>query len=266
MRTSGKLAMIGAVGGLLLAGSGAARALTIDGVTFTPGTTFAVGSFYQNAPSTPGASLTAVGRIDELNNSTAFCAGCELDFYARNFTQTGLVTNPNGSVSGAFSGGQVTFYVAPAGTFNPNAGSMAAAIASATSGTDFLDLTGHAHMSSVAGGTPTLAASVATSGNSVNAFEETQLDVAAGPGAANAAFNTNSINDGIGGFADLLLTSSTNNIFVPLNFALAGSSDVRGVAQGSTPAPEPAAAALLGTSLLGLAALRRRRRRKPSRP
>src|SRR5258706_9122261 len=94
MRTPLKLLATGAVTVLGLALGSAAHAVTIDGVSFNPGMVFAVTSFYQNAPTAVGQQLQAVGRIDEIGNNPNFCSGCELTFYAPNFTLASATVDP----------------------------------------------------------------------------------------------------------------------------------------------------------------------------
>src|SRR5579862_9286905 len=113
-------------------GAAPARAVTVDGVTFTPGDVFAVSNFFQNAPTGLGQQLQAIGQVTQMispisgtpNNTV--CSGCELNFVATGYTNT---TGPGATLG--FTGGTITLFVDPAGTFNQNAGfaAQSAAIA-----------------------------------------------------------------------------------------------------------------------------------------
>jgi hypothetical protein len=236
--------------------AGSAQAVTVGGVTFDQGSSLGVTSFYQNAPSGIGQSLTAVGRIDEINNNTGFCAGCELDFYARGFT---LNTVQSGNLG--FTGGVVTLFVNAAGTLNTGVGGgLATLVGQVSGGTDWLDLTGHAFVASAPSGNFTLAAVTQQVGGMASFLANALLDVSSGAGLANGFFNTNSFGDGLGGLGDLLLGSHTNpEIACPSGVDLCGSGDVRTIASTTPPSvPEPASIALIGTGLLALGFLRRR--------
>ena len=76
------------------------------------------------------------------------------------------------------------------------------------------------------------------------------LDVASGPGAANAAFDTNSLAGG----RDLSLASAFDSLPVNGGFALSGSLAIK-----RATVPEPSTIALLGLGLLAMGASSRRR-------
>jgi hypothetical protein len=280
MFTSLKKGLVGiaAVGALAL-GAGQAQAANIGGINVTPGAHFETGTVYENFVAAAGHTLGGYGSIDKINGNAAYCTGglgaCELTFQFGGFT----VTHFNAAQI-VFSGGWVNFYVqqtSDAGftAFNPFAsGSDAAAIASATDGDLWLTLAGHTTVAP----TGTFGVVPGTLFSTANAFGPFGsgsdagfggglLSVANAGGLADAVLDTNSIADAIGGFADMLLTSSFSPFVVPYttcNVAdatangttgcLAGSSDLRGLV-----VPEPGTLSVLGLGLLGLAAVRRRR-------
>src|SRR5260221_201501 len=189
--------------------------------------------------------------------SASFCSGCELNFVVTGYTNT---SGPGSTLN--FSGGTISFYVDTPGTFNQNAGQAnAAAIAS---GTSWLTLAGHPGSSG-----PTLSATFGGTGGAVSFLSGTGLlDALAScttvpkdgggtqticPGSANSYFaNLNTISDGMGGFADIEFSTTTNNINPPGGFAFNGSGQMQ------TVLPEPATLALLGSSLLAFGFVRRR--------
>ena len=76
------------------------------------------------------------------------------------------------------------------------------------------------------------------------------------PGSANSYFaNLNTISDGMGGFADLEFSTTTNNVNPPGGFAFNGSGQIQTV---PAQVPEPATLALLGSGLLAFGFVRRR--------
>jgi hypothetical protein len=195
----------------------------VNGVSFDIGPNLAVNSFYQNSPSALGQTLSAVGRIDEINNNVGFCSGCELDFVAQNFT----VSSISGGNLG-FTGGIITLYVNAPGALNTNAGSLAGIMAGVSGGAQWLNLAGHTFASG--SGNFTLTATASQVGSLTSIFGNALLDVGAGAGVANSFFNTNSFGDGLGGFADLALGSHTDPLIAcPTGVALCGSGDVRSV-------------------------------------
>src|SRR5260221_12588732 len=121
-------------GGLFIGAAAPAGAVAVNGVSFDIGANLGVNSFYQNSPTAIGQTLSAVGRLDEINNNVGFCSGCELDFVAQNFTVSSLSGGNLG-----FTGGNVTLYVNAPGALNTNAGSLAAIISGVSGGLQWLN-------------------------------------------------------------------------------------------------------------------------------
>jgi PEP-CTERM motif len=232
-----------------------AGAVTVDGVTFSPGDVFAVSNFFQNSPTGLGQQLQAIGQVTQIispisgtPNNTA-CSSCELNFVVNGYTNT---TGP-GSTLG-FTGGTITLFVDPTGTFNQNAG-FAAQAAAIAGGQAWLDLSGHTNQNGL-----TLTAQLMQNGQVTNAQGSGLLDALVGPGAADSFFtNLNTISDGHGGFADLEFSSTVNNLNPPGGFAFNGGAQIQTVPP--TRVPEPATMAILGSSLLAFGAIRRSRKR-----
>jgi PEP-CTERM motif len=245
------LGLAALVGGVMGAAAMPAGAVTVDGVTFTPGDMFAVSNFFQNSPSGAGQQLQAIGQVTQIispisgtpNNTV--CSGCELNFVVTGYTNT---TGP-GSTLG-FTGGTITLYVDATGTFNQNAGFAAQATAIA-GGQAFLDLSGHANQNGF-----TLTAQLIQNGQVTNGQGSGLLDALTGPGAADQYFtNLNDISDGHGGFADLEFSSTVNNINPPGGFSFNGGAQIQTIPN----VPEPATMAVLGSSLLAFGFIRRRK-------
>lgn len=245
------IAMAALLAGVIGASAAPARAVTVDGVTFTPGDVFAVSNFFQNAPTALGSTFEAIGQVTQIISpitgtpSTSFCSGCELNFVVTGYTNT---SGPGSSMS--FSGGTITFYVDTPGTFDQNGGQAnAAAIAS---GTPWLSLTGHAGSS----GSTLVAMTGGTGGGVSFMFASGLLDALPTGGSANMYFaNLNTISDGMGGFADIEFSTTVNNLNPPGGFAFNGSGQIQTV---PAQVPEPATLALLGSGLLAFGFMRRR--------
>lgn len=230
----------------------------------------------ETSVSAKGDTLTGYGQVGSINGNTSFCSGCDLTFtfqYTVSALGTSGGTNPNPQV--VFDGGTIQFYVSPAGTFNIFNPSTA------NSGTPWLTLTGH--MGSRTGfseGDGTLfsnvtGSSVANPANGSNGVG--YLDVTGGP--AGMYLNSNSVPDGIGGFADFLITSTfftagsqptscgaatTNLDFLcGLNYSIQGTATLNG--KSVTSVPEPGEIGLLGLGLGFLGFLIRRRRKDADR-
>jgi hypothetical protein len=278
-----------AVGALAMGlASGSAHAVNIGGVVLDAGTTFEVGSIFENIITGNGQELHGYGEISSIDgknafefDGTGFCqSGCELTYTFGGFTSTNVTAS-----TVDFTGGWINFYV----DFTPDftgTGDTATNEGLASDGTLWLTLAGEPQ------GLDMIV--IEGSGNNIGSGVETgtgagMLNVdltgtangnTAGAGAlANVAFDTDSFIDGDGDMADIVLNSDFGTatpqgdlagecalvdvgggVMVPggiLNpdlTCLVGSADIT-----ANVISEPGSLAALGLGLLGLGALRRRR-------
>jgi hypothetical protein len=222
-----------------------------------------------------GQTLQGYGYVTTVNGNTNYCATapCSLYYYFHDYT----VTYFDGH-NVEFSGGVVDLYYTDATSRNLLAFSSASNISYITSLTPWVQLTGHTFFDPTfnsglppanSGDTYTLNGNGNLTGASLTETGQGLVDVNPGFGLAEVQnfLNGNTIFDNINGFADIALTSSSNNLIrnpndtcsnppVPGEFCLQGTLNTRGQIAA---VPEPATLALLGASLLGLAIGRRRK-------
>ena len=247
------------------ASSGAALATTInvDGVHWDSASPFDLTiqtlNLRESSVSAVGDVLTGYGQIGSINGINSFCTGCDLTFTFA-YTVTGISANHV-----TFDDGSFQFYVSPAGSYsqaNPN---------SATLGTPWVTMAGHTAPSADPSfitvgqlyGTVNGTVSNPTSGSDGIGL----VDVLGGPAAA--YLNSNTISDGIGGFADFSLNSSF--LTKPASTCTSISPDSGSVCHfpiegngsliGATVGPEPAELGLMGLGLGFLGFLIQRRRK-----
>lgn len=233
----------------ILAGAATAAALTVaqaapvtvSGVTWDPSyaNDFAATSanMRQFINGTTG-ELTGFGVMTALNGDATFCSGgsCQLTLQFGGFMPTGGTTIPGIGQTITYNGGYVNVYVGPVRIANPF---------------DYDTLTWANTQTS------TLWLSFANNYNFLGSNINNSLlsglgflDVTGGLAAAN--FDTNSQDFG----SDLAFTASFSNKHTPGDIKdMSGTGNFKGA---SMAVPEPATIALLGISLLGFTASRRR--------
>lgn len=244
-------------------GSTLATPVNVNGVHWDSSSPFDLTIQSLNLRETPVANLgdvlTGYGQIGSINGINSFCTGCDLTF---TFSYT-LLSTAGGGSQAVFNNGSFQFYTQAAGSFdfgNP----------ASVGGTPWVTLTGHTAPG--AGFSDPNGQLYATIGGSISQPNSNSsgfgwLDATGGP--AWTFLNSNSVDDGIGGFADFNLSSSfsyqpantcpavTTNLDDICSYPIQGNGSLTG--RTAIPVPEPGAIGLLGLGLafLGLFAWRR---------
>ncbi|PTQ92500.1 putative secreted protein with PEP-CTERM sorting signal [Nitrosomonas nitrosa] len=225
-----------------------------------------------------GQSSLAYGVISTVNGSSNYCgaagdSSCSL-YYVANFT---------GSQN--FSSGYVEFTGATVDLYYSNQPQVnLLTFDNSPNNIDFIDdltpwvsFTGHAGLGDPASANAVLNAFGTFAGASLSFLGSGLLDVVGGSGLPGVAdfLNANTIADSLGGFADVAITSSANNLILNPNDISAGLTGSCGSAtpqsgdwcfqgtaniRGNTEIPEPSIIALLGIGLIGLTFASRRQR------
>lgn len=268
-----------------IVGSTPASAVIVGGIDFGAiGTTqnIETATLAETYVNGVGQQLQGYGVISTINGDSTYCAdntsNCSLYFYFYGYTVSSF-----GGGKVQFTGGTIDIYYSNAPQMNLMNQNSVANIAAITSLTKWTRLTGHSFADPVFGGvnaTQTLNGAGSLTGASLSQSGAGQVDsdLSGAFGLASVAnyLNGNSVGDLLGGYADIALTSSTNNFALnPFDEAgtladscatnptvgdwcLQGTLNTRGKTNFT---PEPAALSLVGLSLLAMGATARRRRK-----
>lgn len=267
-----KALLASAVGAACIAASGTASAVVVGGVDFG---IIGANPINQHLETTTLAEtyingnnqiLTGYGQVNTVNGDTTYTtvAGQRLYFTFTGYLSQNFTNNPPPAINTVdFTGGTISVYLG--NEFNLLNQSSAANLALIQALTPWATFTGHADVFG-----HTLSASGNLTGNTISFEGDGLLDITGGLPDVVSFLNANLIDDGAGGFADMVLTTSGNNrVLNPFDnttgcrtgtaqvgqWCIAGSADIR----GDTVIPEPSTIALTGLALVGLGALRRRR-------
>ena len=218
-----------------------ASPVTVAGVTWDPSYAndfVATSANMRQFINTTTGELTGFGVLTALNGDANFCAGsCQLTLQFGGFTPTGGIIVPGIGQTTAYTGGYVNVYVGPVRIANPYDYDTLTWANTQTSSV-WLAFTNNYNF---------LGSNINTSLLSGLGF----LDVSGGLAAAH--FDTNSQDFG----SDLAFTASFSDKHTRGKITdMSGTASFKGE---STAIPEPATLALLGVSLLGFTASRRRR-------
>lgn len=222
--------------------------VTVDGVTFAWGAYFQSNQLFENAVNSTSDELSGYGQVTAIDSHTNFCSGCDLAFTFSGYTPT-TINDQNAD----FSGGVVNFYVIPAGTFDASDPSNIA------NGILFLSTAGHTFngQNNYAGRSGTLLSTgSALNTNSAAGTGIGQLDATGGD--AFHYFDTNTIDDFNGGFADFVFTTDFGTAGCAntgTNLPICGSASL----QGNVPEPGQLGMMGLGLAAVGFFVGRRRR-------
>jgi PEP-CTERM motif len=222
-----------------------------------------------------GQKLQGYGTVTTVNGNSAYCAPgpCTLYYYFHDYTVTAF----NGSQV-QFTGGVVDLYYSNTGPINLLNQNSVANVAAITALTPWVETIGHTFHDPLflLPGNQTLNGEGTLTGTHLSENGEGLLDVTNGFGlaAVSAYLNGNSEGDGLGGFADITVTSSSNNsVLNPFDVsgglatgcangtAAAGAWCLQGTlnTRGATVIPEPGTLALVGLAFVGVGLSRRRK-------
>lgn len=262
-----------AAGALMIGlGVGSASAITIDGIDFSSDSVFKTARIYENIILTPGDELKGIGNVTLITDSSGTTwntldNGRELTFTFDSYFLELVTTSKSNPLSAfddqatlLFSGGAINFFSDDSPDFSFSSG-LATNLTNATDGENWLNLVGAGNglvcagdlCDSADGTLITLQSTISigigglatVSAGSGLGF----LNVAAGAGSTNLFFDSNTKFGG----SDFSLTSVFTNEDTG-DYGLSGSADVKGVV-----VPEPLGIALFGFTLLGAAAIRKRK-------
>jgi len=253
------------IGAAALLASGSASAIVVGGVDFgalggapqqkhLETTTLASTFIDINAPASQTQTLLGYGQVNTVNGNAAYAGGNKL-YYVFSYNFAGFDgTRIN------FDSGSVDFYLGSLGNLlDQDSVTNMTNITGLNGGSTWVELDAHADSSGFVLQSTGQFTGATLSFSSAGLLD---VDTAAGVASVAAYLDASDVADGLGGFADMVLTSSGNNFVLNNNddltgcndgtatsgqWCLAGSADIR----GSTVVPEPSIIALLGVGLLG---------------
>ncbi len=244
-----------------LAASGSASAVVIAGVDFANlgGSHLETTTLAETFVNQVGQTLTGYGVVNTVNGAASYTANGNKLYFVLNYNVTAF----NGT-SVTFDGGTVNIYLNP--VLNLLTQSSATNLGIIQGGSLWATLKGHKSAPSNA----ELAASGTLTGAQLAFTGAGLLDIISGANGVFNYLNANSIADGLGGFADIGVTTSGSNTVLNAfdnttgcttgraaagQYCFQGSADLRG-----NTVPEPGILALVGLGLLGMGTTLRKRK------